>query len=187
MLLPKKHQSSQNTETGPSEQKKVQFSEEKAVQNKMIDTTKVGVSINHERNIMIRLAQCCNPTPGDDIIGFISRGRGIIVHRSNCSNLKGINDFEIRKIDVAWESYSSRATQRFRVMAHNVPDLFSEIEGAIRKYQGHLISGSINETDRGDLEGFFTVEMNRTDDFKKIAKNIRSIPAILNIQKLAQL
>ena len=66
------------------------------------------------------------------------------------------------------------------------PDLFSEIEGAIRKHQGHLISGSINETDRGDMEGFFTVEMNHPDDFKKIAKSIRSIPDILNIQKLSQ-
>lgn len=160
--------------------------ENKTIQNKMIDTTKVGISIDNERNIMIRLAQCCNPTPGDEIIGFISRGRGIIVHRADCSNLKGINEFESRKIEVAWESYSNRATQRFRVMARNVPDLFSEIEGAIRKYQGHLISGSINETDRGDVEGLFTVEMNRTDDFKKIAKSIRSIPAILNIQKLSQ-
>ena len=185
-MVAKKHHSSHNAEPVPAEPKKPHIPEEKAVQNKMIDTTKVGISIDNERNIMIRLAQCCNPTPGDDIIGFISRGRGIIVHRSDCSNLKGINDFELRKIDVTWENYSNKATQRFRVMARNVPDLFSEIEGAIRKYQGHLISGSINETDRGDLEGFFTVEMNKADDFKKIAKNIRSIPAILNIQKLTQ-
>ncbi len=159
----------------------------KAPSNQMVDTTKVGVSIDNERNVMIRLAQCCNPTPGDRIIGFVSRGRGIIVHKADCKNLKGINEFENRKIEVTWENYSNRATQRFRVMARNVPDLFSEIEGAIRKYQGHLISGSISETDRGDLEGFFTVEMNRSEDFKKIAKSIRSIPDILNVQKFANL
>ena len=173
-------------ESQPPEPKKQVQPESKAVQNKMIDNTKVGVSIDNERNIMIRLAQCCNPIPGDNIIGFISRGRGIIVHRSDCTNLKGINDFEERKIEVAWENYSNKATQRFRVAARNVPDLFSEIEGAIRKHQGHLISGSIDETDRSDLEGFFTVEMNHYDDFKKIAKSIRSIPDILNIQKLSQ-
>ncbi len=167
-----------------TEQKKQSRTEPKAPSNQMMDTTKVGVSIDNERNIMIRLAQCCNPTPGDEIIGFVSRGRGIIVHKADCRNLKGINEFETRKIEVTWENYSSKATQRFRVMARNVPDLFSEIEGAIRKYQGHLISGSISETDRGDLEGFFTVEMNRSEDFKKIAKSIRSIPDILNVQKL---
>ena len=169
------------------EKKKAPPHTAKPPSNQMVDTTKVGVSIDNERNVMIRLAQCCNPTPGDSIIGFVSRGRGIIVHKADCKNLKGINEFENRKIEVTWENYSNRATQRFRVMARNVPDLFSEIEGAIRKYQGHLISGSISETDRGDLEGFFTVEMNRSEDFKKIAKSIRSIPDILNVQKFANL
>jgi len=160
--------------------------EEKPVQNKMMDTKKIGVSIDKEKNILIHLAGCCNPTPGDSIIGFISRGRGIIVHRDDCFNLKGINDFEERKIDVEWENYSDKATQSFKVGARYVPDLFSEIEGAIRKHNGHLISGSITETDRGDLEGFFTVEMNRMDDYKKIAKSIRTIPSVLNIQKTNQ-
>jgi len=159
--------------------------EEKPVQNKMMDTTKIGISIDKEKNILIHLAGCCNPTPGDQIIGFISRGRGIIVHREDCLNLKGIIDFEERKIDVEWENYSDKATQSFKVGARYIPDLFSEIEGAIRKHNGHLISGSINETDRGDLEGIFTVEMNKIEDFKKIAKSIRTIPSVLNIQKMS--
>ena len=157
--------------------------EDKPVQNKMMDSKKIGVSINKDRNVMIHLAGCCNPIPGDRIIGFISRGRGIIVHREDCSNLGGIQDFDERKIDVEWENYSDKATESFRVNARYVVDLFSEIEGAIRKHSGHLISGSINETDRGELEGFFTVEMNRPDDYKKIAKSIRTIPSVLNIQK----
>ena len=160
--------------------------EEKPVQNKMMDSSKIGISIDKERNIMINLAGCCNPVPGDRIIGFISRGRGIIVHKADCYNLKGIIDFEERKIDVEWENYSDKATQSFKVGARYVADLFSEIEGAIRKYSGHLISGSINETDRGDLEGFFTVEMNKMDDYKKIAKSIRTIPSVMNIQKVKQ-
>ncbi|WP_230391546.1 MULTISPECIES: bifunctional (p)ppGpp synthetase/guanosine-3',5'-bis(diphosphate) 3'-pyrophosphohydrolase [unclassified Oceanispirochaeta] len=174
-----------HTPTPPPPQPKA-GGEERPIQNKMMDSSKVGVSINKERNILIHLAGCCNPTPGDKIIGFISRGRGIIVHREDCGNLKGINDFEERKIDVEWENYSDKATQRFKVNARYVADLFSEIEGAIRKYSGHLISGSINETDRGDLEGFFTVEMNNSDDYKKIAKSIRTIPSVLNIQKVSQ-
>ncbi len=167
----------------PQPQPQPERTEEKPVQNKMMDSKKVGVSINKDRNVMIHLAGCCNPTPGDRIIGFISRGRGIIVHREDCNNLGGIQDFEERKIDVEWENYSDKATESFRVNARYVADLFSEIEGAIRKYNGHLISGSINETDRGELEGFFTVEMNRSDDYKKIAKSIRTIPSVLNIQK----
>ena len=150
----------------------------------VLDTTKVGVTIGDEHNMMIKISQCCSPAPGDRIIGYISRGRGIIVHKVDCPNLKGIEDFEERRIHVDWETASSRATQRFRIHSHYTHDLFSEIEGAIRKYRGHLISGSLDETDRGDFEGFFTVEMESREDFKKISKSIRAIPTVLSISKV---
>jgi len=150
-------------------------------ETKVLDQEKVTLTIQNEKNLMIKMAKCCNPTIGDPIIGFISRGRGIVVHRKDCSNLKGIDEFEERKIDVEWESVSSRYTQRFRLHSRRTPDLFSEIEGSIRKFNGHLISGSIDEDDRGDLEGYFTVEMEKKEDCRKILKSMRSIPTIISI------
>lgn len=154
------------------------------LETQVLDTSKVGVTIGEERNMMIKISKCCSPTPGDPIIGYVSRGRGIVVHRIDCPNLKGIEDFEDRRIHVEWETASSLTTQRFRIHARYTHDLFSEIEGAIRKYRGHLISGSLDETERGDLEGYFTVEMASRDDFKKISKSIRAIPAVLSISKI---
>jgi len=154
------------------------------LETQVIDNTKVGVTIGNEHNMMIKISQCCTPVPGDRIIGYISRGRGIVVHKADCPNLKGIEDFEERRIHVDWETASSRSTQRFRIHSRYTHDLFSEIEGAIRKYRGHLISGSLDETERGDLEGFFTVEMESKDDFKKISKSIRAIPTVLSISKV---
>jgi GTP pyrophosphokinase len=148
------------------------------------DTSKMAITAGDERNMMIRISQCCSPAPGDRIIGYISRGRGIVVHKIDCPNLKGIDDFEERRIQVEWETTSSRSTQRFRIHSRYTHDLFSEIEGAIRKYRGHLISGSLEETDRGELEGFFTVEMESVEDFKKISKSIRAIPTVLSITKV---
>jgi len=60
---------------------------------------KVGVKIGDERNMMIRFAQCCNPRTGDDIVGYISRGRGIIVHKRGCRNLEFIEDYNERAVD----------------------------------------------------------------------------------------
>ena len=154
------------------------------LEKQVIDNSKVGVTIGNERNMMIKISQCCSPVPGDRIIGYISRGRGIVVHKVDCPNLKGIEDFEERRIHVDWETASSRSTQRFRIHSRYTHDLFSEIEGAIRKYRGHLISGSLDETERGDLEGFFTVEMESKEDFKKISKSIRAIPTVLSISKV---
>jgi len=156
-------------------------------QNKVLDKSKVGITIDNERNMMINLAKCCNPTTGDEIIGFVSRGRGIIVHKSTCSNLKNIKEFDVRKVHVEWETVSSKFTQRYRIHSKHRPDLFSEIEGAIRKNRGHLISGSLDETERGDLLGFFTIELEKMEDAKKIAKSIRTIPAVMNVQKVQSL
>jgi guanosine-3',5'-bis(diphosphate) 3'-pyrophosphohydrolase len=156
-------------------------------QNKVLDKTKVGITIDNERNMMINLAKCCNPTTGDDIIGFVSRGRGIIVHKSTCSNLKNIKEFDVRHIHVEWETVSTKFTQRYKIHSKYRPDLFSEIEGAIRKNKGHLISGSLDETERGELLGYFTIELEHMEDAKKVVKSIRTIPAVMNVQNVQSL
>ncbi len=147
----------------------------------VIDTGKVGVRVGDERNMLIHFAQCCHPTTGDEIVGYVSRGRGIIVHKQGCKNLTNIPDFESRSIEVEWETVSPRETRRFRVVAKRTFDLFSEIESAIRKFHGNLIEGRVEETDDGRLDAQFTIELDRRDDFKKVMKSVRSIPQVLTI------
>ena len=148
----------------------------------IVDRAKVAFKIGGEKNMMITMAKCCSPATGDDIIGYISRGRGIIVHRRDCPNLAHINEFEERSVEVQWEAATPRATRRFQITARMTSDLFSEIEGAIRKYRGHLIEGKLEENDRGNLTGFFTMELDRKEDFKTVLKSIRTIPSVMSIQ-----
>jgi GTP pyrophosphokinase len=104
------------------------------------------------------------------------------VHKRNCPNLKLIPDYEERAIDVEWETVSPRATRRFKVTARKTSDLFSEIEGAVRKFNGHLIEGRVEENDTGNLEAYFTMELDRREHVKKVMKSIRTVPAVMNIQ-----
>ncbi len=154
--------------------------------SRIMDTDKIGVRIGDERNLMIRFAQCCQPSTGDAIIGYVSRGRGIIVHRLDCHNLQFIEDFETRRIEVEWETVSPKATRRFRVTARKKSDLFSEIEGAVRKFKGHLIEGRVEENERGQLEGEFTMELENPDDFKRVMKSIRTVPAVITLSDSVQ-
>jgi GTP pyrophosphokinase len=150
----------------------------------VVDRAKVAFRIGNEKNMMISIARCCNPSTGDDIIGYVSRGRGIIVHRRDCPNLKHIQDFENRSIEVEWETASPKEVRHFRVTSRMTSDLFSEIEGAVRKYRGHLIEGRLEEDERGNLSGRFSMELEEKDDYKKVMKSIRTIPSVLNIQSI---
>jgi GTP diphosphokinase / guanosine-3',5'-bis(diphosphate) 3'-diphosphatase len=150
----------------------------------VIDQAKVVFKIGDEKNLLISIAHCCTPVSGDKIIGYVSRGRGIIVHRQDCPNLVNINEFDNRKIEVEWETSSKVSTHRFQVKSKRVSDLFSEIEGAVRKYRGHLIEGRLEENETGFLTGSFTLEIEKSDDYKSILKSIRTIPSVLNITSI---
>ncbi len=154
--------------------------------NQILDEHKVAIRVGKEKNLMFHFAQCCRPRTGDDIVGYVSRGRGIIIHKRDCRSLLSIPDVEERMIEVEWETVSPKMTRRFRVAARQSTDLFSEIEGAVRKIHGHLIEGRIDETSQGTLEASFTLELERRQDLRKITKCIRAIPAVMSLQDLPE-
>ncbi len=144
---------------------------------------KAGVSIGGAKNMMIRIAGCCRPVTGDAIVGYVSRGRGIIVHRADCKSLAAIPDFAERRIEVSWEPTSAFVTARFRLTARRSPELFSEIEGAVRKFDGHLREGRLGERGDGSVSGSFTMEVASREDVRRALKAIRTIPAVTSIEE----
>ncbi len=145
------------------------------------DYKKSSITVAKNRNMMISLAQCCNPVPGDSIVGYVSRGRGIIVHKSDCPNLVHMSEIDQRRIEVEWETAAETITRRFMVTSKRTQDLFSEIEGAIRNHSGHLVAGSLIDDEIGNLVGTFTMECDNEESFKKVVKSIRNIPNVIKI------
>jgi len=143
---------------------------------------KAGLSIGGARNMMIRIAGCCRPVTGDAIVGYVSRGRGITIHRADCRSIAAVADFEERKIEVRWEDGSS-AIARFRVTTKKVPGIFSEIESAVRKYSGRLREGKLGERGDGLLSGFFTMEADNRESLKKVSKSLRGLPSIISLEE----
>jgi GTP pyrophosphokinase len=148
------------------------------------DDPVLQVRVEDEKNLMIHFARCCRPVTGDPIIGYISRGRGIIIHRRNCSNLANMPDFEERKIEAEWENAASVLVRRFKIEAKFRANLFSEIEGAVRKHQGRLLEGRLEETATNRLTGFFTMQLESPDSLRRIIKNIRGVPGLYSIREL---
>ena len=61
-----------------------------------------GVVIQGASGLLVRIAKCCNPVPGDDIVGYITKGRGVAIHRVDCMNLRSQENYEQRLLDVEW-------------------------------------------------------------------------------------
>jgi GTP pyrophosphokinase len=155
------------------------------IQSAVHDTDILHVRVEDEKNMMIHFAKCCHPVTGDAIIGYISRGRGIIVHKKDCKNLLNIPDFPERKIETQWENADSVLVKRFQITARSEVNLFSEIEGAIHKQQGHLLEGRLEETSSNRLTGYFTIQLDNGKELKQVFKNLRGIPSILSIKLLS--
>ncbi len=150
----------------------------------VFDPSRMKFIVGDEKNMMIHIAQCCSPVRGDDIVGYISRGRGVIVHKRDCPNLKNMSEIVDRSIEVEWETESPKLTKRFSVSSKRTYDLFGEIEGTLRKFKGHLIEGRLHDDEEGKLIGTFTMEVQHEDDFKKIVKNLKTIPSINSISEI---
>jgi GTP pyrophosphokinase len=144
---------------------------------------RAGVSVGDAKNMMIRIAGCCQPVTGDEIVGYISRGRGIIVHRADCRSIRAVADFAERRIDVSWESSASSVTARFRITSKKSQDIFSEIENAVHKFKGRLREGRLGERGDGSLSGSFIMEFESRDDVKRAVKAMRGLPSIMAIEE----
>jgi len=144
---------------------------------------RAGVAVGGAKNLMIRIAGCCSPVTGDEIVGYVSRGRGIIVHRADCRSVRAIADFPERRIDVGWEESTAMVTARFRLTAKKSSELFSEIENAVRKFRGRLREGRLGERGDGTLAGSFTMEVESKEDVRRVVKAVRAVPSVLSLEE----
>ena len=137
------------------------------------------VIIGENSNILFDFAKCCNPVHGDDIVAYITRGRGYVIHRRDCPNLANMPEAEERIVPVEWDS--QELVRRFSVTAKFNSDLFSEIDNAVRKHNSHLIQGALDVSPEG-LVGTFTISADNEEAMKKTTQAIRQIPSIIKVQ-----
>ena len=146
---------------------------------------RVGLREGNDTGLLIRLAHCCRPKPSDAIVGYVSRGRGIIVHRARCANARNIRDFNERAVEVAWETPDPRQSYSFTVTAEPDARLYSEIERIIHKDGGKLLSGKLEENAEATLTGRFTVEVNSRRDYGRVVKHLKSLEAVKSLHRVS--
>ncbi len=181
-------------ELGPSAILKELFpGEEKALQERapttferLVDRVRgsgKGVRIQGLENMMTRYSQCCQPVPGDNVIGYITRGRGISIHRIDCPNILNLSDHPERRVEIQWEAESGdRFYVRLVIEGDDRRGLLSDIATAITDTGTNIASAEIKTTD-GGMTGQFVVEVSDLTHLKKVMKSIKRVAGVLSVDR----
>jgi GTP pyrophosphokinase len=134
-------------------------------------------------NLMVRFAQCCNPIPGDAIVGFVTRGRGISVHRTDCPNVRLFDEDKDRVVKVSWEeSEAKQYVVSLQVVASDRPGLLHDISAILSEVGVNIIEGAIR-TNGHQVRNFFKIEIRNSDQLKQIFRRIQRVRGVESVSR----
>ena len=144
----------------------------------------VGVVVKGIDNCLVRLSKCCNPVPGDDIVGFITRGRGVSVHRKDCVNIKDLISQEDRMIDVYWyNNIQSSYNVEIEILANDRNGLLADIIKQIASVKTRLIAVNSKLNKEKIVVTEVTVEVENLEDLNNILKSLRKIDNVYEVNR----
>jgi len=153
-------------------------SEDKAKQiiKKHVKKDPSGIKIDGLDDIMVRLAKCCNPIPGDKIKGFITRGRGVTVHTVNCSFVKDIDCS--RSIDAKWDDDAKYLVVTIEVVCEDKKGILADITTAISASEVNILGANVKTSPGSKAVNLFKLEISglaQLDHIKKVIKNVKGV------------
>jgi len=144
----------------------------------------VGIIVKGIDNCLVRLSKCCNPVPGDDIIGFVTRGRGVSVHRKDCVNVKDLISQEDRMIDVYWYNEpNSSYNVDIEILANDRNGILADIIKQIASVKTRLIAVNSKLNKDKTVATDVTVEVENLDDLNSILKALRKIDNVYEVNR----
>lgn len=164
----------------------------KAIEDNILKTEKkkkennYGVTVKGEDNLMVRFAKCCNPVPGDDILGYITKGRGVSIHRKDCSNLKTLIEEDPQKVvDVSWGSAKGVAYMaEIQVKSEDRSGMLSDIMNIIM--ESKLPLNALNaKSAKGNLAYVnIKIKIDTIDQLKELMKKIRKLSGVMDVYRM---
>ncbi|MDO5302559.1 MAG: bifunctional (p)ppGpp synthetase/guanosine-3',5'-bis(diphosphate) 3'-pyrophosphohydrolase [Clostridia bacterium] len=147
-----------------------------------------GIIVKGADNLMIRVSRCCNPVPGDEIIGFITKGRGISVHRVDCSNITSLPESEkARFIEVEWEDLDAGKSYNADVciLCSDRKGMLSDISKVCDDHDVKIMGINAKTTDDDDntLKINLTIAIGSTQQMQRILRAFRNIESVYNVYR----
>lgn len=143
-----------------------------------------GIVVRGVDNLLVRMARCCNPVPGDRIVGYITRGRGVSVHRSDCPNVQNLVEEGTRAIEVAWDGQETGAYPvEVEVEAIDRVNLLANIMTAVAETKTNI--AAVNARTNRDRKALIqlTVDIQNTGHLRQIMEVIGRVEGVLNVYR----
>jgi GTP diphosphokinase / guanosine-3',5'-bis(diphosphate) 3'-diphosphatase len=161
---------------------------EEKVKKKVISkaaTQDVGVRIKGVNDILIHLSKCCNPVPGDRIIGFITRGRGLSIHTVDCPNIDELDYDKDRLVEVDWDSKQTVPHPiQISVVTVDRPGMLASVSASISSAETNISHAEIKTTDDRKAILNFVVEILNTAHLEKVLKSIEQVQGVLHAKRI---
>ncbi len=145
---------------------------------------KDGVIVTGMDDILVKFGKCCTPVPGDAIIGYITRGHGVTVHKTGCVNVTDINPE--RQIDVEWNSTAKDTYPvRIRVISYDRVRLLADMADNISKNGANILDVNSKTLENKMVDSLFTIAVENTEQLEKILSGIKKIKQVQGVERLS--
>ncbi|HEX8690749.1 MAG TPA: bifunctional (p)ppGpp synthetase/guanosine-3',5'-bis(diphosphate) 3'-pyrophosphohydrolase [Solirubrobacterales bacterium] len=156
--------------------------EDKARRTK--DAADYGISVKGAENVVVRLAKCCRPVPGDEIAGYVSLGRGITIHRTDCKNLKALKKAPERFVDVSWGGENESTFRvELQIDAYDRTRLLEDLSRTFSE-AGINIVGASCMTKHPMVKNRFVVEVGDTEQLKQCISRLRNVESVFDAYRI---
>jgi GTP pyrophosphokinase len=155
----------------------------KSLFKKITHSPKDALLIKGIDNVMVRYAGCCNPLPGDRVVGFITRGRGVTIHTADCQN--AMDDDPNRKVEVEWDSTKGYSYPvRIRIYSDDKKGLLAEISNSISASEANIRNARVDTTEDKKAVSTFEVEIRDLNHLKKVIKALEKIKGVHRAERV---
>lgn len=144
-----------------------------------------GVLVRGADDILVKLAKCCTPVPGDEIVGFITRGSGVSVHRADCTNVKSLKSDPERMIEVSWApTTKSVFLVQIQVEALDRSGLLSDVTRVLTEHHVNILSATVSTTKERLAISRFVFEMGDAVHLDRVLNAVRRIDAVYDVYRV---
>ena len=153
-----------------------------------ITKSKSGIVVKGIHDVAVRFSKCCNPIPGDEIVGFVTRGRGITIHRTDCVNVLNMSEMDrSRLIEAEWQQPDNKVSEKYmaeiQVYANNRTGLLVDISKIFteRKIDMRSINSRTNKQEKATISVSF--EIGSKEELRSLIEKIRQVESVLDVER----